>query len=37
MFTIMKASPVYSIEFNHHGDTLLIGDENGDIRNLSIA
>jgi hypothetical protein len=37
MFTIMKAAPVYSIEFNNYENTLLIGDENGDIRNLSIA
>ncbi|CAD8131806.1 unnamed protein product [Paramecium pentaurelia] len=37
MFTIMKASPVYSIEFNYIDSCLLIGDENGDIRILSIT
>lgn len=37
MFTIMKASPVYSIEFNYIDTSLLIGDENGDIRILSIT
>ncbi|CAD8046473.1 unnamed protein product [Paramecium sonneborni] len=37
MFTIMKASPVYSIEFNNIDTCLLIGDENGDIRSLSIS
>lgn len=37
MFTIMKTAPVHSIEFLHRNDeSLIIGDENGDIRVLSI-
>lgn len=37
MFTIMKAAIVHSLEFDAKHKNLIIGDENGDIRILSIS